>query len=135
MSSKKTPNEPTEDRTYGGREYEVRDTPPANPEPTGFRRRTFLKAALATATVAGAASKASAKTALPKGDASVAPPAKDVPNDILAQCPYCGVGCGTMIQTEKGRIVGMKPDPKHPTHLLTVHGVGYALGEPDDEDS
>ncbi|MCP4804275.1 MAG: molybdopterin-dependent oxidoreductase [Proteobacteria bacterium] len=45
-----------------------------------------------------------------------APPEKDVPNNILAACPYCGVGCGTLIQTEKGRIVGMVPDPKHPTN-------------------
>ena len=44
------------------------------------------------------------------------PPVKDVPNNILAQCPYCGVGCGTLIQTEKGKIVGMVPDPKHPTN-------------------
>ncbi|MCB9752676.1 MAG: molybdopterin-dependent oxidoreductase [Myxococcales bacterium] len=47
-----------------------------------------------------------------------APPVSDsVPNNILAQCPYCGVGCGTLIQTEKGKIVGMMPDPKHPTNM------------------
>ncbi|MCB9763518.1 MAG: molybdopterin-dependent oxidoreductase [Alphaproteobacteria bacterium] len=45
-----------------------------------------------------------------------APPAKEVPNNILAACPYCGVGCGTMIQTEKGKIVGMIPDSRHPTN-------------------
>ncbi|MBW2459393.1 MAG: twin-arginine translocation signal domain-containing protein, partial [Deltaproteobacteria bacterium] len=27
-----------------------------------------------------------------------------------AQCPYCGVGCATMIQVENERIVGMVPD-------------------------
>jgi anaerobic selenocysteine-containing dehydrogenase len=58
----------------------------------------------------------------------LAPPVKDVPNDILAQCPYCGVGCGTLIQTEKGKIVGMKPDPKHPTNngLQCIKGLTSA---------
>lgn len=35
---------------------------------------------------------------------------------ILAACPYCGVGCGTLIQVEDDRIVGMIPDRKHPTN-------------------
>ena len=63
-----------------------------------------------------------------EGGPAVAPPVKDVPNDILAQCPYCGVGCGTLIQTEKGRIVGMKPDPKHPTNrgLQCIKGLTSA---------
>ena len=51
-----------------------------------------------------------------------------VPNNILAQCPYCGVGCGTLIQTEKGKIVGMMPDPKHPTNkgLQCIKGLSSA---------
>ncbi|MEZ4471750.1 MAG: molybdopterin-dependent oxidoreductase [bacterium] len=66
-----------------------------------------------------------ARDVVAHGDAPVAagavadeasPPEKDVPTNLLAQCPYCGVGCGTMIQVEKGRIVGMAPDPQHPTN-------------------
>ena len=34
----------------------------------------------------------------------------------LAQCPYCGVGCGTIIQAENGKIVSMRPDKDHPTN-------------------
>jgi len=112
---------------YGSKELEVRTEAPEDPPPTGFRRRRFLKG---MAVVAGGGAAAAAckdkkdpraknvkanDPKVPVGD-SIAPPVKDVPNDILAQCPYCGVGCGTLIQTEKGRIVGMKPDPKHPTN-------------------
>jgi anaerobic selenocysteine-containing dehydrogenase len=36
--------------------------------------------------------------------------------ELQAQCPYCGVGCGTMIQVEGDTIVGMVPDKEHPTN-------------------
>jgi len=115
---------------YGAKEREVLSAPPAEPEATGFRRRTFLKGVAAAA--AGGAVLAGRKevhaAALPAGDGTSAPPEKQVPTDILAQCPYCGVGCGTLIQTEKGRIVGMKPDPKHPTNagLQCIKGLTSA---------
>jgi len=35
---------------------------------------------------------------------------------LQAACPYCGVGCGTLIKTERGKVVGMVPDKKHPTN-------------------
>ncbi len=35
---------------------------------------------------------------------------------LLAACPYCGVGCGTMITCEGDRIVGIVPDKQHPTN-------------------
>ncbi|RMH59517.1 MAG: twin-arginine translocation signal domain-containing protein [Candidatus Hydrogenedentota bacterium] len=97
---------------------------PDNPPVTGLTRRGFLKASLATSAAVAAVScggGAERPVAKPSGDRVVmaensAPPEKDVPNNILSACPYCGVGCGTMIQTEKGKIVGMKPDPKHPTN-------------------
>jgi anaerobic selenocysteine-containing dehydrogenase len=36
----------------------------------------------------------------------------------LAQCPYCGVGCGSVIKYEadSGRILGCVPDKQHPTN-------------------
>ena len=134
-----------------GRNEEVMSEIPDEVPATGFRRRTFLKGlGVGAAAVAGAA--ACKKSAAPKksagaakpvkeappsildtsriegGDDRCAPPEKDVPNDIQAQCPYCGVGCGTLIQTEKGRIVGMKPDPKHPTNrgLQCIKGLASA---------
>ena len=115
---------------YGAKEREVLSEAPAEPEASGFRRRIFLKgvaaAAAGSAVLAGRDQVQAA--ALPAGDGTPAPPEKEVPNDILAQCPYCGVGCGTLIQTEKGRIVGMKPDPKHPTNagLQCIKGLTSA---------
>jgi len=115
---------------YGAKEREVLREAPAEPEATGFRRRTFLKgvaAAAAGGAVLAGRQQVHAATP-PAGDGTPAPPEKEVPNNILAQCPYCGVGCGTLIQTEKGRIVGMKPDPKHPTNagLQCIKGLTSA---------
>lgn len=108
---------------------EVRAEPPAEPRPTGFNRRRFLGGAAAggaLVTIGCSKTKKGAETpaeAVAHGEApqsagedSIAPPEKDVPNNLLAQCPYCGVGCGTLIQVEKGKIVGMVPDRDHPTN-------------------
>lgn len=130
---------------YGGKDLEVLKEQPENPLPSGhYRRRSFLQGMAAAATAgtvaackpkkkaeAGKAAVVSAPTPAPGPtiDKSMAPPERaDVPNDILSQCPYCGVGCGTLIQTEKGRIVGMKPDPKHPTNkgLQCIKGLASA---------
>ncbi len=117
---------------YGAKEREVLREAPAEPEATGFRRRTFLKgvavAATGSAVLAGHKQVNAAALPASAGDGTPAPPEKEVPNNILAQCPYCGVGCGTLIQTEKGRIVGMKPDPKHPTNagLQCIKGLTSA---------
>jgi anaerobic selenocysteine-containing dehydrogenase len=35
---------------------------------------------------------------------------------LQAACPYCGVGCGTLIKVQEGKVVGMVPDKKHPTN-------------------
>jgi anaerobic selenocysteine-containing dehydrogenase len=130
--------------TYGAKHLEVLQEAPESPPPTGFRRRTFLGVGAAGAAglaVAGCSKKSEPGAAKQDPQAlsapdrpvagpndNVAPPEKDVPTDILAQCPYCGVGCGTLIQTEKGRIVGMKPDPKHPTNkgLQCIKGLTSA---------
>jgi anaerobic selenocysteine-containing dehydrogenase len=134
MSKKKKDHLPLlEDRHYGGREHEIRSEMPENPLATGFKRRAFLQVAAGGAAL-GAAAKANAQGAVvshgatPAQAPAVSPPEKDVPNNILAQCPYCGVGCGTLIQTEKGRIVGMQPDPRHPTNkgLQCIKGLTSA---------
>ncbi len=48
----------------------------------------------------------------------------------LAQCPYCGVGCGTIIQVEGGRIVSMRPDKDHPTNYGLQCIKGLTAAEP-----
>ena len=35
---------------------------------------------------------------------------------LQSACPYCGVGCGTLIQVQEGKVVGMVPDKKHPSN-------------------
>jgi len=112
------------------RDAELGMTTPEDAAPSGFTRRRFLK----TSAVTGAAAAAAGcgPTAAPEkehGDeggptlptktaegSATEPPAKDVPNNLLSACPYCGVGCGTKIQIEKGKIVGMIADPEHPTN-------------------
>jgi anaerobic selenocysteine-containing dehydrogenase len=48
----------------------------------------------------------------------------------LAQCPYCGVGCGTIIQAENGKIVSMRPDKQHPTNYGLQCIKGLTAAEP-----
>lgn len=48
----------------------------------------------------------------------------------LAQCPYCGVGCGTVIQSEGGKIVSMRPDKDHPTNYGLQCIKGLTAAEP-----
>jgi ferredoxin-nitrate reductase len=111
------------------RDEEVLPSMPENPVPTGFTRRSMMKVMGATGAVAATAAAAvgcgeergegegaEPDHPTPVKTTGTEPPVMDVPNNILAQCPYCGVGCGTLIQTEKGKIVGMVPDPKHPTN-------------------
>lgn len=134
MSKKK------EDPHYGGRDKEILSRPPESPAPTGKTRRLFMaETALAGAAIAAACGKkqddGKAKgDAVAHGDKPAAtetvnpPPKLEVQSNILAQCPYCGVGCGTLIQTENGKIVGMMPDPKHPTNkgLQCIKGLSSA---------
>lgn len=127
-----------DERHYGGKHLEVLNEMPENPLPTGFNRRRFLKGSLvAGGAAAAAACEKTEQQPAPKGSETVAPkapqggmapPDKKVPNNILAQCPYCGVGCGTKIQTEKGKIVGMQPDSEHPTNkgLQCIKGLTSA---------
>ena len=48
----------------------------------------------------------------------------------IAQCPYCGVGCGTIIQTQNGKIVSMRPDKDHPTNYGLQCIKGLTAAEP-----
>jgi ferredoxin-nitrate reductase len=36
------------------------------------------------------------------------------------QCPYCGVGCGLLVQIEDGQTVRVKGDPEHPANFGDV---------------
>jgi len=116
-------------RVYGSKEEELLSKAPENPHPDGLYRRSWLKgaaAASAAAALAGCESCEEPPAVAP--DETTTQTEEDAGPPILAQCPYCGVGCGTIIQTENGRIVGMQPDPEHPTNrgLQCIKGLTSA---------
>ncbi len=83
----------------------------------GFTRRDFLKSSAVTgAAVAG--TTAALNPGVARGEISPGPELEQdsARTNLQAACPYCGVGCGTLIQVENGRIVGMVPDKEHPTN-------------------
>ncbi len=93
-------------------------------------RRTFMKgSAFITSSVAGAGLFVADN---PELEAAVASPdrAPAKRTTALAQCPYCGVGCGTIIQVENGKIVSMRPDKDHPTNFGLQCIKGLTAAEP-----
>ncbi len=80
-----------------------------------FNRREFMKMAAGT----GAAVAATAFLPSEFVQAQRFPGTGTVTGGtrlLQAACPYCGVGCGTLIKVEGGKVVGMVPDKKHPTN-------------------
>ena len=82
--------------------------------PVHFDRREFLKMA-AGAGVVCAASKLAPLELIEAANAAPAKPPAGV-KLLQSACPYCGVGCGTLIKVQDGKVVGMVPDKKHPTN-------------------
>jgi assimilatory nitrate reductase catalytic subunit len=37
-------------------------------------------------------------------------------SEVKSTCCYCGVGCGVLIETEAGKITGVRGDPEHPAN-------------------
>jgi assimilatory nitrate reductase catalytic subunit len=46
---------------------------------------------------------------------------------IKSTCCYCGVGCGLLIETADGQIVGVRGDPEHPANLGRLCSKGATL--------
>ncbi|MDZ4291523.1 MAG: hypothetical protein U1C47_06340, partial [Hydrogenophaga sp.] len=42
-------------------------------------------------------------------------------------CPYCGVGCGVLIETEGQQITGVRGDPDHPANFGKLCTKGTTL--------
>ena len=78
-----------------------------------MKRRDFIKGAATAAALTGVTKTGWAVPGGEQYDLETA----DAPNDILSACPYCGVGCGTIIKTENGRITNIVPDKDHPTNM------------------
>jgi assimilatory nitrate reductase catalytic subunit len=49
------------------------------------------------------------------------------PRETRSTCPYCGVGCGVIIQSEGGQIIGVRGDPAHPANAGRLCTKGSTL--------
>ncbi|HEX8978184.1 MAG TPA: molybdopterin-dependent oxidoreductase [Parasulfuritortus sp.] len=47
--------------------------------------------------------------------------------EVRSTCPYCGVGCGVLIETDGARIVGVRGDPEHPANQGRLCAKGSTL--------
>lgn len=96
-----------------------------------MNRRDFIKgSAFVTASAAGASLFTAGNPELEAAPFMEAEGRKE----FQAACPYCGVGCGTLIQVENGKIVSMRPDPEHPTNRGLQCIKGLTAAEPLYED-
>ena len=92
-------------------------------------RRDFLKtSSFITSTAAGASLFVGDNPELEAAPAEAAE--SKGRKTAIAQCPYCGVGCGTIIQVENGKIVSMRPDKDHPTNYGLQCIKGLTAAEP-----
>ena len=93
-----------------------------------MNRRDFLKS---SSFITGAAAGTSLFVGKnPELEAAPAAPSTGETKTAIAQCPYCGVGCGTIIQTQNGKIVSMRPDKDHPTNYGLQCIKGLTAAEP-----
>jgi assimilatory nitrate reductase catalytic subunit len=44
-----------------------------------------------------------------------------------ATCPYCGTGCGVLIESSKGRVINVQGDPQHPANFGRLCTKGSTL--------
>ena len=93
-----------------------------------MNRRDFLKS---STFITGAAAGTSLFVGNnPELEAAPAETKKGTRSTAIAQCPYCGVGCGTIIQVQDGKIVSMRPDKDHPTNYGLQCIKGLTAAEP-----
>ena len=82
-----------------------------NSEPLNVNRRDFMKVSGGTAAVVGLSQFFPGEFVHAQEG-----PVDETKKQLQAQCPYCGVGCGTLIQVKGDTIVGIVPDKMHPTN-------------------
>ncbi|HEY8707070.1 MAG TPA: molybdopterin-dependent oxidoreductase [Burkholderiaceae bacterium] len=49
------------------------------------------------------------------------------PSETRSTCPYCGVGCGVIIESQAGQITGVRGDPDHPANFGRLCTKGSTL--------
>ena len=97
----------------------------------GFTRRDFLKtSAFTTGATVGTSLLTGANPELAEAASGTDDASSATRTTALGQCPYCGVGCGTIIQSENGKIVSMRPDKDHPTNYGLQCIKGLTAAEP-----
>ena len=47
--------------------------------------------------------------------------------ETRSTCPYCGVGCGVIIESRAGQITGVRGDPQHPANFGRLCSKGSTL--------
>jgi len=62
---------------------------------------------------------------LPAGSIAIVP--EGAVRETRSTCPYCGVGCGVLIQSEGSRITGVRGDPHHPANYGKLCTKGGSL--------
>ena len=89
-----------------------------------MKRRTFVQSGATAAALSTGVTKTG--WAVPNDGIELEKP--DSPTDLYAACPYCGVGCGTILKTQNGRITNIVPDKDHPTNkgLQCIKGLTSA---------
>lgn len=92
-------------------------------------RRTFLKATGA-ATGAAAIGGLFGKEFITADEAEAAVKKSGEIQTFYAACPYCGVGCGTTVQVQDGKMVGITPRRDHPTNKGLQCIKGLTADEP-----
>ncbi len=51
----------------------------------------------------------------------------DAPTETRSTCPYCGVGCGVIIESRGAQITGVRGDPDHPANFGRLCTKGSTL--------
>ena len=54
-------------------------------------------------------------------------PVASAPTETRSTCPYCGVGCGVIIESQGRQITGVRGDPDHPANFGRLCTKGAAL--------
>ena len=47
--------------------------------------------------------------------------------ETRSTCPYCGVGCGVIIESEGAQITGVRGNPEHPANFGRLCSKGSTL--------
>ena len=56
--------------------------------------------------------------------------ARSTQQQIRSVCPYCGVGCGIVMQVENGRVAKVVGDKNHPANFGRLCSKGFTCAEP-----